>query len=275
MPSPPRPEAERRAARRSLHLRVLAGIVLAPPVVLVVVLGPPWTDLLLLLLAGLMAWEWGRLCGGRSPGAPGTLLLLAAPGVLLLGMLGGAPYALAGLLLGLVLLAVAARARRSVLWWLLGLLYVAVPLLLLRWLRGDGDEGRDLVLWLLLVIWATDTGAFAVGKALGGPKLMPRLSPKKTWAGLGGGMAAAAVVGAAVGLWTGLGPALPLALLAMLLAVVGQAGDFFESGVKRRFGAKDSSGLIPGHGGLLDRVDGLVAATLPLSALVSMGVLSP
>jgi len=278
VPSLQRRDAGGRAPpRRPLLLRLLAAALLAPPVLLAVVAGPPWSDLLLLLLALGMAWEWGRLCGGGRPfGLPEAVLLLAAPGVLLLAMLGGATAALGGLLLALLLLVLAARGapRRDapLVWLLLGLAYVTVPLLLLHWLRGDEATGRDLVLWLLLVVWATDTGAYAAGKAIGGPKLAPRLSPRKTWAGLGGGMVAAAVTGALVGSWSGLGAALPLALLGAVLAVVGQAGDFLESGIKRHFGAKDSSGLIPGHGGLLDRVDGLVAATLPLAALTMLGV---
>jgi len=277
VPSLRRRDPVARAARHPLVLRLLAAALLAPPVLLAVVLGPPWSDLLLLLLALGMAWEWGRLCGaGRPFGLPEAALTLAAPTVLLLGMLGGAAVALGGFLLALLLLVLAARgaARPDVPlpWLLLGLAYVTLPLLLLRWLRGDDAEGRLLVLWLLLVVWATDTGAYAAGKAIGGPKLAPRLSPRKTWAGLAGGVVAAAATAAMLASWTGLGPALPLALLGALLALVGQAGDLLESGIKRHFGVKDSSGLIPGHGGLLDRVDALVAATLPLAALAMLGV---
>jgi phosphatidate cytidylyltransferase len=120
--------------------------------------------------------------------------------------------------------------------------------------------------WLLLVVWTTDIGAYFAGRSIGGPKLAPRISPGKTWAGLVGGMAAAGLVGglltalAGAGFWLAAG-------LGALLAAVAQAGDLFESRLKRHAGVKDSGHLIPGHGGLLDRIDGLVFAA-PTFALV-------
>jgi phosphatidate cytidylyltransferase len=138
------------------------------------------------------------------------------------------------------------------------------------WLRAQPDGGRSMVFWLLAVVWATDSGAYAVGRWLGGPRLAPRISPNKTWAGLLGGMASAALVG---GLMAGVLGAAGLAVAALVgggLAVVAQAGDLGESLVKRRFGVKDTGALIPGHGGLLDRVDGLLAATPVVALLVWM-----
>jgi phosphatidate cytidylyltransferase len=131
--------------------------------------------------------------------------------------------------------------------------------------------GRDLVIWLLLVIWATDIGAYFAGRSIGGPKLAPRISPKKTWAGLFGGMVAAAAVAGLAGIWLDdFKPSLWNLLLAMVLAVVSQIGDLLESHLKRRYDAKDSSNLIPGHGGVLDRTDGLMAASLMLALVVLM-----
>ena len=156
---------------------------------------------------------------------------------------------------------------------LLGLLYVAVPAASLVWLRqlqiaDSANAGIAVVLYPLFVVWATDIGAYFAGRRIGGPKLAPTISPNKTWAGLGGGMVAAALVG---GICANFSPYPPSWIagmdLAIILALISQGGDLFESWLKRRVGAKDSGTLIPGHGGLLDRVDGLVF-TLPLFALL-------
>jgi phosphatidate cytidylyltransferase len=134
-----------------------------------------------------------------------------------------------------------------------------------------------MLLWMFAVVWATDIGAYAVGRRLGGPRLAPRWSPGKTWAGLIGGAGAAALAGWITGYVLGIAPVLPLVMASTGLAVVEQFGDLAESMAKRRFGVKDSSGLIPGHGGLLDRVDGLLAV-IPVAALLTVisgeGVLS-
>ena len=154
-----------------------------------------------------------------------------------------------------------------------GVAYVAVPSASLIWLRelqfaDHPHGGAALVLYALLVVWATDIGAFFAGRRIGGPKLAPVISPNKTWAGLGGGMVAAAIAGGICANFTPYPPSWIAAMdLGVVLAVISQAGDLFESWLKRRVGAKDSGTLIPGHGGLLDRVDGLVF-TLPLFALL-------
>jgi phosphatidate cytidylyltransferase len=149
--------------------------------------------------------------------------------------------------------------------YLFGMPYIAVPSAALVWLRPLPD-GFQTVLWLLCLVWATDIGAYAAGRTIGGPKLMPRVSPKKTWAGLIGGVVSAAAVGAGVAAWLGLS-ALGFAVVSGGLAVVSQAGDLFESWVKRRFDVKDSSNIIPGHGGVLDRVDGVLPVAVVVAAL--------
>ena len=148
-----------------------------------------------------------------------------------------------------------APRRTRMIWKLFGVLYVIIPCVALLELRQFYDMW--LVLWLFLVVWATDIGAYAAGRAVGGPKIAPGISPNKTWAGLAGGMLLAGVVSGVLAFYfqKALGVFI---VLAMILAVIGQIGDFFESWVKRHFGVKDSGGLIPGHGGILDRVDGLV-----------------
>jgi len=123
-----------------------------------------------------------------------------------------------------------------------------------------------LILFLLLTVWANDIGAFVVGRGLGGPRLAPSISPAKTWAGFWGGITAAGLVGGLVALVAGAQAPLAAVVLGAVLAVVGQGGDLFESAIKRRYKVKDSGQLIPGHGGLLDRIDGLVAAA-PVLAL--------
>ncbi|MGZ3339522.1 MAG: phosphatidate cytidylyltransferase [Reyranella sp.] len=154
---------------------------------------------------------------------------------------------------------------------ILAVLYALAAVVALLWLRHQPALGRETIVWIVLCIWATDTGAYAVGRAAGGAKLAPRISPSKTWSGLAGGMAWAAVASAAVGYAFGLGETIPLAVIGAGLAVVGQIGDLLESAAKRGAGVKDSGTLIPGHGGLLDRVDGLVAV-LVVVALVRLAV---
>ncbi len=157
------------------------------------------------------------------------------------------------------------------LWRAAGLAYVSIPCASLIWLRdarleSDAYAGAKLVLFLLLVVWATDIGAYFAGRKIGGPKLAPFISPNKTWAGLGGGIVSAAVVGGFSASFTPYPPSFIACMeTGMLLAIIAQGGDLFESWLKRRIGAKDSGDLIPGHGGLLDRVDGLIF-TAPIFA---------
>lgn len=163
--------------------------------------------------------------------------------------------------LGLLLGAVSRRLAMAT-----GFLYVGIPsfaLIVIEWGR------YDIVFWLMLVTWATDICAYFAGRAIGGPKLAPRISPNKTWAGLGGGMLGALIVGAAAAYAFGL--EMPFVFLGAPMALLAQLGDLYESWVKRRAGVKDSSHLIPGHGGVLDRLDGLLpVAVATLIAMVAM-----
>jgi phosphatidate cytidylyltransferase len=145
-----------------------------------------------------------------------------------------------------------------------GIVYCGVPVLALVILRRE-DAGLVLALWTLALVWATDIGGFFAGRAIGGPKLAPRISPSKTWAGLGGGVVLAGVLGAVLHIYAGL--PLRLAVVTPVLAVLAQLGDLYESVLKRRAGVKDSGNLLPGHGGILDRLDGLVPVA-PVAALL-------
>ena len=167
-------------------------------------------------------------------------------------------------------------ANRDGMWKLVGLAYVAVPCATLIWLRDmtlvdAPNAGMCLVLALMFIVWATDIGAYFAGRRIGGPKLAPAISPSKTWAGLGGGMAAAGFVSIlCVSFSPYPGGVVSAFFVGMLLAVVAQAGDLFESWLKRAAGVKDSGLLIPGHGGLLDRVDGMITATPVFGLMVGL-----
>ena len=165
--------------------------------------------------------------------------------------------ALAVLGVGLVAVALITPSQRN--WSALGFLYAAMAEIASVLLRLDPVKGFAALVFVLVIVWVTDSGGYFAGRGIGGPKLWPRVSPKKTWAGaIGGFVASLAVAGAFAAL--DLGKAGPLLMISGVLSVVSQLGDLFESAVKRRFGVKDSSQIIPGHGGLLDRLDGFVAA---------------
>jgi len=152
-------------------------------------------------------------------------------------------------------------------WYIGGFVYALVAALALLWIRDRADQGLVLVLWVFLVVWAVDIGAYFAGRAIGGPKLAPTISPNKTWAGFYGGVVAATLLGGAWATFTGQ-PGI-LLLLAPLFAVAAQGGDLFESWMKRRAGVKDSGRWLPGHGGVFDRLDGL----LPVAILTALAVI--
>lgn len=269
--APPPPAAAKGASRiADLKVRVLSALVLGPLVLLAVLAGG-WVFRGLLAVSALVAiGEWALMVAAdRTPEAFWHSLLAIAVVILVYG-LGGPLAALAvAAALGVIVQVSAGGSTGSRLLGL-GIPYVAAGVGGLAWLREEA--GVALLLFGLLAVWATDIGAYAAGRAIGGPKLAPRISPKKTWAGLAGGMAAAAVVGVGVALTLGAAKPWLALIVGALVAVVGQAGDLFESWVKRRFNVKDSSNLIPGHGGLLDRIDGLLVAAPVLAVFhVTLG----
>lgn len=251
------------AGRRwsDLRKRVLSAALLAPTALLCIWLGADaWTALMAVATAGL-ACEWVVLCGRHPLRPPG----LAVPVVVLLAgalaVLNQEQLALLALAVGFI--TVWAAGRRLTL--ASGIIYVGLAGVCLMWLRGDGAVGRANVLFLVFVVWASDIGAYAAGRVFGGPKLAPAISPSKTWSGAAGGLLAAVIVGMGVAGVAGASAPGRAALVAAVLGVASQTGDLMESAVKRRFGVKDSGRLIPGHGGLLDRLDGLLAAA-PVAA---------
>jgi len=257
--------------RSSLRLRVVSALVLAPVAVAAAWFGSPWLPIVTAGAGAGMAWEWARLCRAGQLGASGTILVAVVVGAVIAaaftGLLLGLASAIAGA--GTVFWAARREGDREPYWLAVGPLWVGLPCVLLLWLADSEAAGRLTLLWIFAVVWATDIGAYAIGRRFGGPRLAPRWSPRKTWAGLIGGAGCAALAGWATARVVGISPVLPLVLISAGLAIVEQFGDLAESVAKRRFGVKDSSGLIPGHGGLLDRLDGLLAV-VPVVALLTL-----
>src|SRR5215203_6022807 len=261
-----------------LALRVCSALVLAPLAVGIAYLGD-WTFVVFWLVAAIVVfWEWCSLVAERDQRpvliAGGAAVLLA---IVLAGSAGNAVEGLhkvrlvaSIIVLVMGMLGVAAlttRARRA--WVAGGIPYAGAIGVAAIVLRSDPALGFVAIVLLFAVVWTTDICAYFAGRALGGPKLAPRFSPKKTWSGAIGGVVAAVVVALIIARVAGLHGLVPIATIAALLSVAAQAGDLFESLLKRRFGAKDSSRLLPGHGGLMDRLDGFVAAAV-LAAVIGL-----
>ena len=251
--------------------RAVSAAILGPVVLASVWYGglPFWA--VVLVTAGAALCEWLRMAGrlGRLSRLFWWTNLLGLATIALVALVWQVQVAVAAalpFLIGTAVILKLGGVRRVVI-GVSGLPYVGAALLSLVWLRLESGTGWMLVVWLLLVVWATDIGGYVAGRAIGGPKFLPAISPKKTWAGVVGACVAAALVGWSAAL--ALGAARPdLAIwVALAASVSAQAGDFFESAVKRHYGVKDSSRLIPGHGGVLDRVDGLLAAA-PVVAIL-------
>ncbi len=203
-----------------------------------------------------------------SPKSGGLWVRLASAGVLIPPVVAaiyfGSPYFEVLVAVGAGILAWEwfGLCGRKALWLLFGAFYIGIPCYALIHLRADLEYGFVTVLWVFLLVWAADSGAYVAGRLIGGPKLAPRISPNKTWAGLGGGVTAAGVVGYIIALVLGHQNMIPLIVLSAFLGLLSQGGDLIESWVKRKFDKKDAGSLIPGHGGLFDRVDGLLIASV-------------
>jgi phosphatidate cytidylyltransferase len=242
---------------RNLLTRVAAALVLAPIAIAVAYAGSWWWILPGTLLAIGLFVEWLTVVGSareRRVTAAGVVALTVA------GLcLGFARVELALVALGLGAAATALLSSRQRGWTSGGFLYAGAAQMASVVVRLDSATGFVALVFVMLIVWVTDIGGYFAGRGIGGAKLWPRVSPNKTWAGAIGGFGASLVV--ALGFTAlDLGQAWPLLMLAAVLSVVAQLGDLFESAVKRRFGVKDSSHIIPGHGGLMDRLDGFVAA---------------
>ena len=211
------------------------------------------------LAAVVVHWEWQRLVGGarltERVALGGLCIALAALFALHNSILG----AVAGLVIGAGAVSWLAGARAGG-WAALGALYAGALVVSVTLLRISPSYGLAAILWIFAVVWGTDIAAYFAGRMIGGPRLWPRVSPGKTWSGAIVGAFAGATLGLMLAGWTS--RVTPLLWLGLATAVVSELGDLFESTLKRRFGVKDSSGLIPGHGGLMDRLDAFVAASV-------------
>ncbi|MBP0440933.1 phosphatidate cytidylyltransferase [Tianweitania sediminis] len=245
-------------------LRVLSAVVLGGLVLLVTYFGGLLFHLMIALFAGALLYEWLAMVGDglRLP----TRLALWA--LLLIGLVPLVFNMDAAVVVFVALVAmgcgIGLEARRSGTWVAGGLVYALVAAVSIHQIREGGSSGLAAIVFLFSVVWATDSFAYVFGRLIGGRKLAPRISPSKTWSGALGGALAAVIAGTGSARLMGLQPGFVLAMAALVLSAVSQAGDLFESAVKRRFGVKDSGNMIPGHGGVMDRVDGLVAAGLAL-----------
>jgi phosphatidate cytidylyltransferase len=252
------PAALAEQGSRNLVMRVAAAAVLAPLAIGIAYAGGwLWLGFVTLVAIGLYV-EWLTVVGARTPSviAAGAVTLLGAAAAFGIGRVAIAYGVFA---VGVIAAALLSPDRRG--WVALGGGYAFAAMIASVALRLDPVWGFTALMLVLLIVWVTDIGGYFAGRGIGGPKLWPRVSPKKTWAGAIGGFAGSLAVAAGFAA-SGFGKILPMLLLGAVLSVASQLGDLFESAVKRRFGVKDSSHIIPGHGGLLDRLDGFVAAVV-------------
>lgn len=262
-------EADRRGSpglSANLRWRIISGAVLALAAFALAYAGPLPFAVLVLVVALFLAWEWGRMVRGVGADLAYFIHALAVAGAIGLAAAGYAALAIAVLVTGAIILiplVFGQGARLSA----LGVFYVGMPAVSLLWLRLNEPYGFAAVLLIFAVVWASDIAAFAAGRLIGGPKLWPRISPNKTWAGLIGGITAGVLAAAAIAALVGGTSPLRLALTGLGLSMVAQLGDLLESALKRLFKMKDASDLIPGHGGFMDRMDSIVAVAVAAGVL--------
>jgi phosphatidate cytidylyltransferase len=246
-----------------LGVRTASAVVLIPAAIAFAWFGGFWFKGFVLLLAGLTAHEWTAIVHPKNLAQYALHMAAALCGAVLPDLVGVGLAVLVILGLALVSILIARKEDPdSSKWRYFGIFYVGLPALAFILLRNDSHYGFAAILWVFLVVWSADILAYFAGRIIGGPKLAPVISPKKTWAGLGGAVAGSALVSFIFASITQLNGIWTLAILAGCLAIVEQAGDLFESSLKRFHGVKDSGRLIPGHGGVIDRVDGLIAVAM-------------
>jgi phosphatidate cytidylyltransferase len=256
------------ASSGSLGRRIASAAVLAPLALASVHAGGPLFAATVAFAAVLMTFEWARMVEGRALGPSFLALSIAASCACAAAAAELFPFAFATVLLGSAAAAAFARKRKPQ-WAAFGGLYIIAPSVALIWLRGDSDDGRSLALLLFLIVWAADSAGYFAGRLVGGPKMSPAISPAKTWAGAIGGLLVGAVAGyAAASILWGFPAAPAFVFFGASLGLASILGDMAESAFKRHFGYKDSSNFIPGHGGVLDRLDGMIFATSAMALVL-------
>jgi phosphatidate cytidylyltransferase len=260
---------------RELQLRLASGAGVALVALFMLFWGVGPFAFLLGLVATAMSWEWGRIVRGieNSSGSDVITALHMGTAAVVAGLaaFGMAGLAIAAVAVGAITAAALAVGSGRASLTAAGFAYTGLPVIALIWLRSDDKLGLLAVLFVLISVVATDTAAYFTGRGVGGPKLWPTVSPNKTWSGLAGGATAAALSGAVFPFLTGSGSSVWLAFLGFFLGLIAQGGDLAESALKRHFGRKDASDLIPGHGGFMDRMDGIVTASV-VAALIALVV---
>ncbi len=262
------------ASSSPLKVRVLSALAMAPLALAMVWFGGWALAVFVAGIAALVSLEWSRLTVSNWQAPAAAIMISTVLSAVLAAAFAAFDWAFGFVIVAATTMMLAGLAERPLVWLGAGIFYVGLPCLALLWLRALSILGLETILWVLVLVWAVDVAAYFTGRAIGGPKLAPLISPSKTWAGVGGGVAAAAVVGLAAASLTG-AKLLPLAVVSAGLAIVEQAGDLMESAVKRHFHVKDAGHLIPGHGGLMDRVDGLVTTLLAVAAITAAAGGSP
>jgi len=261
------PRVDDAVSGTSLNSRVISALILAPIVAGAIYIGSPVYDLLVVAAIVVMAWEWRRLCAAQQFDTAGIIMTIAVVGAT--GLTWFQQIELAVLLVAagalIVFFMIVGSEGKSSIWTIAGLLTIGLTGISLILIRRIGDDW-SVTMWLFIAVWATDINAFLVGRTVGGPKLAPKISPSKTWSGLIGGIVGAVGWSMIWALWTGAEQVGTVALLGAAIAIFAQLGDLGVSRVKRRYGVKDTGTLIPGHGGLLDRVDGIMGA-IPVAIL--------
>jgi phosphatidate cytidylyltransferase len=278
-PPADRPSSDRASGLTNLQKRILSAAVLLPLVIAAIHFGHPFFAVVIAVFGATAAWEWARVAGSVRPDQ-GTVSVPNPPRGLWPSI-----AILSGLAVVAVVQFIAFPSAREVIvvaavgliwlgltclsfdwhrigWSVPGVVYVAAAAAALVVLRGDPQWGRATLVWIIALVVAADTGGYLVGRTVGGPKLAPRVSPNKTWSGLGGAVTGAALVGLCTAFILNHTNVLMLTLISAVLGLLEQGGDLVESAFKRHFGVKDTSQIIPGHGGVLDRVDGLLAVAV-------------
>jgi phosphatidate cytidylyltransferase len=265
-------EGEKTVSKRApteLMVRLFSALILIVAAVVLTLTSVETFAALITVFIAAMAWEWARLVRGAGFDFIFGAQLVSTVAASWAAVHGYPVSALLMVVAGAVFVTLIQRLdeARSLAWWsAAGVYYAGLPAIALIWLRSDGTYGVLAVLYLFAVFWTTDSAGYLFGRMVGGPKLAPQISPKKTWSGFLGATASAGLIGAVFGYAMDLDGAW-LGAFGVVLALIAQLGDLGESALKRAFGMKDSSGLIPGHGGVLDRIDGLVFGAVAAAAL--------
>lgn len=284
MARPAERPSSNRAGLTNLQKRILSAAVLLPVAIAAIHFGHPYFTVLVAIFAGVMGWEWTSVVAHEraspetspvpAPSAGWRGMAISAGAisvfvVLLTGFDAHIGAILGGTFAGVAMTGVAASRidRAKAPWVALGVAYVAIPAAALVAIRSDQAFGLAALLWIIAMVVAADTGGYLVGRTVGGPKLAPRISPNKTWSGLGGAVAGAALAGLCTAFILNHTNVFMLTLISAVLGLLEQGGDLVESAFKRHFGVKDTSQIIPGHGGVLDRVDGLLAVAVAVLAI--------